>query len=140
MISIILDNSFSKCSAALSDNVAIAIKPACYSFIIGDLNAYIINGTNIGNKYFTPISLTILPKQSSATLDKSSNYKQLSSNVFSQSFLSTSVNIFININIDYVLNYSLFLINAGAVYDNVYNPCNAYFFIDNVVYVLNNYV
>lgn len=68
-----LGNSFSKCSAALSERVAIAIKPACYSLITGDLNAYIINGTNIGSKYLTPISLTIFPKQSSATLDKSSN-------------------------------------------------------------------
>ena len=77
-----------------------AINPACYSFITGDLKAYIIKGTNNGNKNLTPISLTILPKQSSATDDKSSNYKQLSSNVVSQSFLSTSVNIFININTD----------------------------------------
>jgi hypothetical protein len=96
----IFGSSFSKCSAAFSDNVAIAIKPACYSLIIGDLKAYMISGTNNGNKNLTPISLTIFPKQSSATDDKSSNYKQLSSNVVSQSFLSTSVNIFIIINTD----------------------------------------
>ena len=99
-----LGNSFWKWSAALSDKVAIAIKPACYSFITGDFNAYIINGTKIGNRYLTPKSLTILPRQSSATLDKSFNYKQLSSKVFSQSFLSTSVNIFIIIRLDVLLN------------------------------------
>lgn len=88
-------NSLSKCSDALSLKVAIAINPACCSLMLVDCNAYIICGTNNGNKNLTLKSLTILPKQSSATDEISFNYRQLSSNVDSQSFLSTSVNIFI---------------------------------------------
>lgn len=91
-----------------------AIKPLCYSIQLVDRSAYIIKGTNKGNRNLFVKSLIILPKQSSAADDRSLTYKQLSSRVLSQSGLSTVAKHFIIASIVYYLKTSLFLIKAGA--------------------------
>lgn len=105
-------NSDKKFSLAPSHRVDIAINPPCYSIQLVDFIDYIIKGTNKGNKNLLVKSLIILPKQSSAADDKSLTYRQLSSNVLSQSGLSTVDKHLIMATTVYYLKTSLFLINA----------------------------
>ena len=107
-----LGNSDKKFSLAPSHRVDIAINPPCCSIQFVDFIDYIIKGTNKGNKNLFVKSLIILPKQSSAADDKSLTYRQLSSNVLSQSGLSTVDKHLIIATTVYYLKTSLFLINA----------------------------